>query len=150
MYCSSCGTSIAHGLAYCNHCGGKLIQPQANPDQTQLFPDSLIWAIVTVFIVGLGTIIGLMALMKAELHFDIGIILFITLLSFALMTSIEGVLIWLLISRSRVRKTAAEIDQKQKDTKELSDARVRQLPEPVPSVTEQTTQTFEPSIVNRK
>jgi len=150
MYCSSCGTSISHGLAYCNHCGGKLIQPQTSVDQTQLFPDSLVWAIVSVFIVGLGAIMGLMALMKAELHFDIGIILFITLLSFALMTAIEGVLVWLLISRSRVRKTAGEIDKKQKDTKELSDGHLRQLAEPVPSVTEQTTRSFDPVFEKRK
>jgi len=150
MYCSSCGTSISHGLAYCNHCGGKLIQPQTSVDQTQLFPDSLVWAIVSVFIVGLGAIMGLMALMKAELHFDIGIILFITLLSFALMVAIEGVLVWLLISRSRIPKTAGEIDQKQKDTSELGDAPVRQLHEPVPSVTEQPTRTFEPLYEKRK
>jgi hypothetical protein len=149
MYCSSCGTSITHGLAYCNHCGGKLIQAQTSLAQTQLFPDSLIWAIVSVFIVGLGAIMGLMALMKAELHFDIGIILFITLLSFALMTAIEGVLVWLLISRSRVRKTAGEIDQKQKNTSELSEAPVRQL-QPVPSVTEEPTRTFEPVYEKRK
>jgi len=93
---------------------------------------------------------GLMALMKAELHFDIGIILFITLLSFALMTAIEGVLVWLLISRSRVRKTAGEIDKKQKDTKELSDGHLRQLAEPVPSVTEQTTRSFDPVFEKRK
>ena len=150
MYCSSCGTSIGHGLAYCNHCGGKLIQPQTGLDQTQLFPDSLVWAIVSVFIIGLGAIIGLMALMKAELHFDIGIILFFTLLSFALMTAIEGVLVWLLISRSRGRKAARQIDPKQKDTKELSEASLRQLAEPVPSVTEHTTRTFEPVYEKRK
>jgi hypothetical protein len=150
MYCSSCGTSIAHGLAYCNHCGGKLIQAQTSLDQAQLFPDSLIWAIVTVFITGLGAIIGLMALMKAELHFDIGIILFITLLSFALMTAIEGVLVWLLINRSRVGRTAGEIDQKQRDTHALGDAPPRQLAEPLPSVTEHTTRTFEPVYEKRK
>jgi hypothetical protein len=150
MYCSSCGTSIVHGLAYCNHCGGRLIQAQTSLDEAQLFPDSLIWAIVTVFIVGLGATIGLMALMKAELHFDIGIILFITLLSFALMTAIEGVLIWLLVSRSRVRGTAGEIDRKQKNTHELGEAPVRQLHEPVPSVTEQPTRTFDPVYEKRK
>jgi hypothetical protein len=150
MYCSSCGTSISHGLAYCNHCGGKLIQPQTSLDQTQLFPDSLVWAIVTVFIVGLGAIMGLLALMKAELHFEIGIILFIFLLSFALMTAIEGVLVWLLISRSRVRKAVGEIDKKQKDTSDLGGAPLRQLGEPVPSITENTTRTFEPLYEKRK
>src|SRR4029453_14176969 len=122
MYCSSCGTSIAHGLAYCNHCGGKLIQPQTSLDQTQLFPDSLVWAIVTVFIIGLGAIMGLIALMKAQLKANIGFLMFFSMLSFALMTAIEVVLVWLLISRSRVRKTAGEIDQKQKNTSELSEA----------------------------
>ena len=150
MYCSSCGTSIAHGLAYCNHCGGKLIQPQTSLDQTQLFPDSLVWAIVTVFIIGLGAIMGLIALMKAQLNANIGFIMFFTMLSFALMTAIEGVLVWLLVSRSRIRKTAGEIDQKQKDTKELGDAPLRQLAEPVASVTENTTRTFEPVYEKRK
>ena len=150
MYCSSCGTSNANGLAYCNHCGAKLAQPQTSLVQTQLFPDSLIWAIVTVFIIGLGAIMGLIALMKTELNVNIGFIMFFTMLSFALMTAIEGVLVWLLISRSRVRRTTSEIDQKQKDTNELGDAPLRQLVEPVPSVTEHTTRTFEPVYEKRK
>jgi hypothetical protein len=150
MYCSSCGTSIAHGLTYCNHCGGKLIQPQTSLAQTQLFPDSLVWAIVTVFIIGLGAIMGLIALMKAQLNVNIGFIMFFTLLSFALMTAIEGVLVWLLISRSRVRKTAVELGQKQKDTNELGNAPPLQLAEPLPSVTEHTTRTLEPVYEKRK
>ena len=93
---------------------------------------------------------GLIALMKAQLNVNIGFVMLFTMLSFALMTAIEGVLVWLLISRSRVRRTTSEIDQKQKDTNELGDAPPRQLVEPVPSVTEHTTRTFEPVYEKRK
>jgi hypothetical protein len=114
--------------------------------------ESLIWAIVAVFVVGLGCIIGLMAVMKNELNFNPGLLIFFTLLSFALMTAVEGVFIWLLISRSRRgNKWVKGLPKKEKETKELSAAPARVLAEPipVPSVTEQTTRTFEP-IVNRE
>lgn len=114
--------------------------------QSESFPESLVWAIASVFIVGIGSIIGLMAVMKQALHFDNSVILAVTLLSFLLLFVIEGAFIWLLFSRrksSTKERDEAERTEEQ-TTRELDAAQARVLPEHMPSVTEQTTRTFEP------
>lgn len=157
MYCSSCGGTVARGVSYCKHCGAKLNWEKGDSvsvtKSPELFPDSLIWAIVSVFVVGLGCIIGLMSVMKKELGFGNGIIITITLLSFLLLFMVEGMFTWLLWRRkkSEAKDTGDAERLKEQTTKEL-DARpqARTLPEPVPSVTEHTTRTFEPIYSERK
>ena len=147
MYCSSCREAMARGLNYCNGCGAKLSDAKENAvaRQPDLFPDSLVWAIVSVFILGLGIIIGLMAMMKQALNFSNEWILGIASISFLLLVAIESVLIWLLITRTRAAN--AERDA------ELATANVpRELPaadpsgfgEPVSSITDKTTRKFDP------
>lgn len=149
MSCSSCGGIVARGLSFCKHCGAKLNGGKGESAVTrssELFPDSLVWAIVSVFVVGLGCIIGLMSVMKKELGFDNSIIITITLLSFLLLFMIEGVFVWLLWRRKREAKEMGNAERvKEHTTKEL-DARpqTRTLPEPVPSVTERATRNFDP------
>jgi uncharacterized protein YjeT (DUF2065 family) len=110
-----------------------------------LFPESLVWAIVTVFVCGLGGIIGLMAVMKEVLHFSESLIIAFTMLSFALLFVVEGVLIRLLRRQKKhaVEAGDAEVPQEQA-TKELGPAHARTLSEPVSSVTEHATRAFEP------
>lgn len=153
MYCSSCGKVVAQGLSYCNHCGAKLSGAKAESvtKSSELFPDSLVWAVVSIFVIGLGCIIGLMAVMKDLLNFNTGIILTITLLSFLLMFAVEGVFIWLLLSRSRGAKAAGKAKEaKEQVTKELDAAQARALSEPASSITENTTRKFEPIYSERK
>src|SRR5260370_2361169 len=66
MYCSSCGLALARDLAYCNHCGARVNGSKDDRviKAAELFPDSLIWAIVSVFVAGIGCVIDLMAVMK--------------------------------------------------------------------------------------
>ena len=56
MYCSSCGAAAAQGVSFCNLCGAKLGGARADgaADASALSPDGLVWAVVTVFVVGLG------------------------------------------------------------------------------------------------
>ncbi len=153
MYCSSCGGTVARGISYCNLCGAKLsgAKDESLSKPAELFPESLIWAIVTVFIVGLGVTIGLMAVMKDLLNFSQGLIIGFTVLSFLLTFVIEGVLIWMLLeSKRNAQKSGDRAQLKEQTTRGLEAAQVRALPEPVPSVTEQTTRTFEPAYSKRK
>lgn len=149
MYCSSCGTSVERSLSYCKRCGAKLGDGASN--QKELFPDSLIWAIVSVFVAGMGVIIGLMSVMKKELYFNDGIIIALTLLSFMLLFTIEGVLIFQLIRRLGRPKTVRDtspITEAAPTVLEASPARA--LAESPPSVTEHTTRSFEPTASARK
>lgn len=153
MYCSSCGATVVRGISYCNTCGAKLSKEKdesiAKP--TELFPESLIWAIVVVFIVGLGVTIGLMAVMKDLLNFSQGLIIGFTLLSFLLTFVVEGVLIWMLLeSKRNAQKSGDTAQLKEQTTRELEGAQARSLPEPAPSVTEHTTRKFEPIYSERK
>ncbi len=154
MYCSSCGAAVTRGLSYCNHCGTKLAGEKDNAVawQSKTLPESLVWAIVGVFVVGMGTTIGLMAMLKQLVDLGQGLILLFGLLSFGLMIVIESVFIYMLLSRRRGAKEAREDEHPEgRATKELDAAReARALPEPVPSVTEQTTRAFEPAYSERK
>ena len=153
MYCSSCGAAVARGLSYCNLCGAKLggAKEESVTKPVELFSESLVWAIVTVFVIGLGVTIGLMAVMKDLLNFSQGLIIAFTLLSFLLTFVVEGVLIWLLLQNRRDAKEAGDTALlKEQTTRELDTAQARALPEPVPSVTEHTTRSFEPIYSERK
>jgi uncharacterized paraquat-inducible protein A len=153
MYCSSCGATVARGISYCNLCGAKLneAKDESVAKPAELFPESLVWAIVTVFIVGLGVTIGLMAVMKDLLNFGQGLIIGFTLLSFLLTFVVEGVLIWMLLeSKRNAQKPSDPAQLNEQTTRELDAAQVRALPEPAPSVTEHTTRTFEPVYSERK
>jgi hypothetical protein len=110
-----------------------------------------VWAIVTVFIVGLGCTIGLMAMMKQLLDFSNHWIISIALLTFLLTVIVECVIISLLWRQKKVLKkedAARRLDERA--TRELEEARPHALPEPVPSVTEHATRIFEPSLRERK
>src|SRR5260370_26905355 len=102
MYCSSCGLALARDLAYCNHCGARVNGSKDDRviKAAELFPDSLIWAIVSVFVVGIGCVIGLKAVMKNYGLNDGAVLAFSTLI-FLLMLGVESVFIWLLLSRRK-------------------------------------------------
>jgi|ERR1700686_1090141 len=147
MYCSSCGVAVAQGLSYCNYCGAKLngVKGDNVIKSSEVKPETLVAAMVFVFVFGLGAITVLMGVMKAVLHLEVGQILAFTLLSFLIMLLIEGVCIRLLFRRRRGTEERGDtVLLKGQATKELDAAQARVLPEPVPSVTEHTTRAFDP------
>jgi len=153
MYCSSCGVAVAQGLSYCNYCGAKLngVKGETRIKSSEVKPETLVAAMVLVFVFGLGAITMLMGMMKAVLGLNVGQILAFTLLSFLIMLLIEGVCIRLLFRRKRGTEEAGDtVLLKGQATKELDAAQARVLPEPVPSVTEHTTRAFEPIYSEQK
>ena len=150
MYCSSCGGSVLQQLTYCNHCGSKLNTPKRDEvvKQSEVNPESLLWAIVALFIGGIGVIIGLLAVMKNVLHFEIGLLLFFSMLTFFMMLVIESVF----ISKFLGRKSSAALEPAQLAASarvELDGVQARALAEPLHSVTDQTTRSFEPILTKR-
>ena len=61
MYCSKCGSVINDKLNYCNICGGKLGN-DANDSQKPILL-SLIISLSVISIIGLGSVIGLIAML---------------------------------------------------------------------------------------
>ncbi len=153
MYCPACGVAVATGLSYCNYCGDKLSGARSDSPikSREVRPESLIGAMVFTFVFGLGAITMLMGVMKVMLRFESGLILFLALLSFLVMLSLEAVFIRLLFRRRRdADEPGDEILWKGQATGELDAAKARRLPEPMPSVTEHTTRAFDPIYSERK
>ena len=155
MYCPSCGVAVAQGLSYCKHCGEKLsgAKGDAVVKSSEVKPELLVSAMVAVFVLGLGAIAVLIGVLKQVAGFDLPFLLVATMLSFVLMLVVEGVIIGLLLKGKRGAKEAEASDTerlKGQTTKGLGGAQARVLPEPVPSVTEETTRAFEPIYSERK
>ena len=150
MYCSSCGRMVPQGLSYCNHCGAKLsgVKSDSLIKSPEVKPETLVWGMVAVLVFGFVGIVLLMMAMKM-VGLNVGQILGFMLLSFLIMLAVEGVFIWKLLRRKRgAEPTADATSSKEQATKEL--AAVRELAEPMPSVTEHTTRTFAPIYSERK
>lgn len=152
MYCSSCGVAVTQGLSYCNFCGAKLKGEKADiaVKSPEVKPESLVWAMVAVLVFGFVAIMFLMMAMKM-VGLEVGQILAFTILSFLIMLLVEGVFIWKLLHRKRgAAETGDTAQLKEQSTKELDGSLPQMLPEPVQSVTEHTTRTFEPIYRERK
>ena len=153
MYCSSCGGNVlqGQGLTFCNHCGTKLSLAKreeiAHP--REINPEALLWAIVGVFLGGLGIIIGLMAVMEKVLHLNVGLMAFFSLLSFVMMTVIETVFIWRFIRQLRPVNQTEPTPLTENSPRELSGANPKTLAEPLQSVTDHTTRSFDPLYTKR-
>jgi zinc ribbon protein len=148
MYCSSCGAAVPTGSSYCNRCGTEFKPKQSGQTKlSETMPESLIWAIASVTIVGLGVVIGMMAVMKEVLHFETPLIVAFTLLSFLTFMAVDAVFIRVLL-RSGIG--VKEVFQKSFSTKGLDEPHVRVLPEPGLTVTEHTTRTLEHAESDRK
>ena len=153
MYCSTCGVAAAQGLSYCNYCGAKL-GGATGADvgrPSEIKPELLVSAMVGLFILGLVAIAVLIGVLKAAAGFDLPFLLIASMLSFLLLFVVEGVLIGLLLKGRKAARRADDAERPQEQTtRELGDAPARVLPEPVPSVTEHTTRTFDPVYSERR
>jgi hypothetical protein len=147
MYCSSCGGVVTQGLSYCKFCGAKLSGTKGDDfiGSSQPRPESLVFAMMAIFVFGLGAIAVLMGVMKVILGLPVERVLAFTVIPFLLMLLLEGVFIRLLMRRKRGTEEAGDrVLSRGQATNELDAAQARALPQPVPSVTEHTTRAFEP------
>jgi hypothetical protein len=132
------------GLNYCKRCGAKLSGAKDEELYRPVDPDSLIWAIVVVFGIGLGTTIGLIAVLK-NLDINSALKIAFPIISFLLLLAIEGVFIWKLLGPRRGAKEVRDSWQSNEQvTKELGAEQTPWIADTAPTVTEHTTHTLEP------
>ena len=146
MYCSTCGAAVPPGLSYCNRCGVDLRAKEQTPvRRSGPSPDSLVWGIVGVTVVGLFLVIALMVFMK-DLHFNDGLINGFAVAAFLSFLLVDVLFAWLLLSSKRDWRESSDLVQlKAELTRELGAAQTHSLAEPGQSVTEHTTRFFEPA-----
>ena len=150
MYCQTCGARLEQALSYCNHCGadlGKLkVQDQAGTTGTAI--DTLLWVIVGTTITLLGMALGALVLIKnGAINERLGMAFVI--LTFISLLVAEGVLVWRLLHLNRGAKEIRSVSQlhdlRTEEPDPLTTRALQEPLEPVSSVTEETTRTFEPS-----
>ncbi len=155
MFCSSCGQALSKDLSYCNRCGVEL-KPSQSIMLTQK-PAGLAYVLCFSFLLTVGLTLGGFALV---------IVLATELLSrgfpqdHATALAVLGLLLILIsvgilgrqVSRlvsAYLEREVATAKKKEKPSFIAPISQLRSAEDYVPSVTEQTTRSFEPSFLER-
>ena len=142
MYCSACGTPVAPGISYCNRCGMSL-KERGEGKQTSAIA-AFLTAITLIGIIGMGIMLGGALTLTNEAHLKEELVGFFMLFTFLIVTITEILLVKQL-SRLTAANQAKAIESPQPVAMpgEFRAPQPRTLPEPLPSVTENTTRTLE-------
>jgi hypothetical protein len=141
MYCSTCAAPLTPGISYCNRCGANLKEGKESVKNGVFV--GFLTAITLIAICGLGIMLGGALALKKDGEMPnevVGIFMFMT---FFLVLAVE---FFLCRQLSRLAFTEKALPRHQPQTApphELRAPQQRGLPEPVPSVTENTTRTLE-------
>jgi predicted nucleic acid-binding Zn ribbon protein len=156
MYCSACGSPIAPGLSFCNRCGMSLKERGGSKPAGTI--NGLVTAMVIVGAAAMGMMLGGPIALKKEGQFvDEFIVLFMFL------TFLIGLLTEVFLYRQLTRLTSDTSKTEhvalppqsvalpaQSAMSEYRSPQPQRLPEPIPSVTENTTRTLEYSREERR
>ncbi|MCM3900915.1 MAG: zinc ribbon domain-containing protein [Pyrinomonadaceae bacterium] len=141
MYCQSCGTSLATQMKYCNRCGAHLVTTKEN-DRIKLFEkrmDSEMEGLFWITVLGLGLILGGIALPK-KVQLSESLIIAYLILSSAAVMAYFGLGVWQVrrLNRSSKEDTGS-VQLEEQNTNELGPAAAWPTLEAGSSITEQTT-----------
>lgn len=151
MYCQSCGMALSQQMRYCNRCGAQLVPASedaavktASEKRLESYLDGLFW--ITVF--GLAFIFGGMILLKNFSFSQAVIIAYMSLSSTAFLINF-GLNLWHVVRLTRQSDKLKSLNSPA-TTSELPPADQAAAIGPVPSVTENTTRSFESVYAKRK
>ncbi len=149
MYCQSCGIAIGQSMRFCNRCGTSVvpsesIESKRSEKRLDDYLDGLFW--ITVF--GVAFTAGGMVVLKRAGLSESFLIAFVILsataflINFALSLGVvRGIM-------KKARETKVSLPSPA-DTNELEPIKTQPALQPAPSVTENTTRSFEPIYNNR-
>lgn len=151
MYCQSCGMALSQQMRYCNRCGVQLIPSgeditgkTAHEKRLDSYLDGLFW--ITVF--GLAFIFGGMVLLNRFGFSQAILIAYVVLSSTAFLINF-GLNLWHVFRLTRQPEKLKSLNSPA-TTSELPHADPAAAIGPVPSVTENTTRSFESVYAKRK
>lgn len=151
MHCPACGSALPRQMKYCTRCGAQTNRQEIEQAEERFdeYLDGLFWTAVF----GLGFILGGAALLIKVLHFSQGLLIAYMILSSVVFLIIFGLSLWQTLRLARnLKKTDDEALPAPRDTNKILPAEgstPRELaqnviPSVTPSVTEDTTRSFEP------
>lgn len=151
MYCPACGNLVAQRTKYCKNCGNQLVLASAS-DVTRLekrfddYVDGLFWTVVF----GLGLILGGAAIIREGLKLGDGWLIGYLVLSSLAFLSVFAVSLWQIVEMGiRKARASGSLYDEQYDTNRLASGREQMSLTEGPSVTEDTTRSFEPVPVEK-
>ena len=152
MYCSTCGVPVASELSFCNRCGTNLNKDRDSSPNNSL-AGGLITGVVLVAILGLGIMCGGSIALKKSAELQDPAVVFFMVLCFGIVGLVE-----LFLARQLSRVLGAGSNQNLLEqtaqplfqpalvpASEVRAAHLRTVPEPIQSVTENTTRTLQHS-----
>jgi hypothetical protein len=149
MFCSKCGFQANQSLNYCNNCGARMLK---ETEEGKILPlNALITALALVALGGLGMLVGLisMLLFNGMTHEAIAIISICYLATlFAICFSMTR-LISKLIESPTVKKTEKSESSQTPQLSMPTNPQLKEYQQPIGSVTDQTTRTFDEAFVKR-
>lgn len=157
MYCPSCGTEVPSALNYCNRCGANLNQP-ANQAEEVVRPVNLTGPTIAI---GLMVVIALAIIFVGATELltqgiDPTALTWMVIVSLAMVMGVSALFIRQWTTLAGVAKLKERPAPRKKPIETEQTAAPAQLPpmrsEPVSSVTDHTTRTFDPvkARVNRE
>jgi hypothetical protein len=146
MYCSTCGAEATLEVSYCKRCGSSL-NPQTALELRPVSLNGPSWAMAVAVISMLGIIFS--AVVKlAEIHVSPVALTWIAIVGLGTVIALVAMIFRQLSHMTGLRQPQPPMQLaptlKPQTTSELYAGRQGALPEPVSSVTEHTTRTFEP------
>jgi hypothetical protein len=153
MYCPTCSAFITEGVAYCPRCGGRITPGALAPVQPPAKLGEVIqYLTVTTGAVALGGFIFafVLAVVLSKRGMDTSAIVILVFASLLTVCIISGMLIRLLArSMNAYMHTDGRVEAQQKPEpgRRISNTNTAQIEEPrqpVSSVTDHTTRTFDP------
>jgi hypothetical protein len=154
MYCQSCGTEVTLGLNYCNRCGANLSQSSNLPEQPirQVNLTGPTIAIALMVVIGMGIIFASVSDL-ARNDFHPVALTWMVVAGLGMLTGVAALVIrqWSHLAGLVKPKEQTLPRRKSADKEQVVPAQLPPLrSEPVSSVTEHTTRTFEPVYVERE
>ena len=145
MFCPTCGVALATQLKYCNRCGAHLM-PRDHADEIDAAEKSLRDEMVDLFwatVIGLGLILGGMALIKSAMHLSDWILVVYLVISSSAFTVNFALGLWQIRRFARlVQEARGGLGTGPFHPEQLSET-ARGALSPVPSVTESTTRSLD-------
>ncbi|HWN08767.1 MAG TPA: hypothetical protein VNO50_05740 [Pyrinomonadaceae bacterium] len=146
MFCPTCGVALATQLKYCNRCGAHLM-PRDQADEIEASEKSLRDEMVDLFwatVIGLGLILGGMALIKNAMHLSDWILVVYLIISSTAFTVNFGLGLWQIRRFARlVQEARAGLGPGSLSIEQLNSEKAKATLNPSPSVTESTTRSLD-------